>query len=149
MPSKICTKCDERKPLSEFPREKESKSGVGSRCLECKREAAKEQIECDRCGKWIRRDSLYRHRKTERCRNFDSVDPDRPWKQFKSNGDKMVQCPCDYCVQFDLEQIERTAYRHLKLGYNYESPAAKKRREAERKLSRKAMQKIISTALKE
>jgi hypothetical protein len=41
MKTKICTKCDKRKPLSAFWKSSRSKDGKYSRCKECKYEATR------------------------------------------------------------------------------------------------------------
>jgi hypothetical protein len=62
--------------------------------------------------------------KTKKCLEF--FDTDKPWKQFKSNGTDIVNCPCKH-KECQIEIKESTAYRHLKYGIGFKFPSEKAR----------------------
>jgi len=89
------------------------------------REAGSKIVRCDHCGCDVRKDCIWRHKKTLKCIEYGE---DQPWKKFNSGGTKKVYCPCDRCKLVDYKISEKSAYRHLKHGH-VERPESDRDRE--------------------
>jgi len=126
----VCAYCEELKPLTEFPIDKRNVTGFAlDRCRACKAEFASETVKCDHCGSNVRKDCLQRHKKTLKCIEHEQ---DKPWKKFRSDGRKKVNCPCAICKARDYPVSEKTAYQHLKHGI-VERPPSKRDQEKQKK----------------
>jgi len=55
MDKKVCSKCKEVKPVSEFYESKRTNNGLASQCKKCQKESQKEQ------KAWLKEKVVYRH----------------------------------------------------------------------------------------
>jgi len=127
MPRKTCYICDVRKDVTEFKPDKRNLDGYENRCRQCTNTSARAKIECPKCKKSYTKATLVNHMKTTKC-----IQGEAKWKhpmpqnkRFKSNGQKIVKCPCKHksCAR---EIKERTAYKHMKYGIGYRFPSQNK-----------------------
>ena len=106
-----CSKCREMKSSVKFSLDSRSKSGRERRCKVCKNKSRSVLIECENCGKEVQKRDKAKHLRSKKCLSGKQL-----WQQFKSNGTKIVRCPCAH-KNCTVKITEKNAYRHLKYGF--------------------------------
>ena len=117
MARQTCTICNERKSIGLFPKDTRYASGYLKQCKSCRNSHNRRKVQCPNCDGTYTKADLAKHMKTGKCINGEEEwkHPMKKIDRFKSNGQKIVKCPCknDQCK---VKILESTAYRHMKYG---------------------------------